>query len=253
MKHSMLSVLAISLFTLLHIDPAAAQFARTWVSGLGNDVNPCTRTQPCQTFAAALSKVAPGGEINCLDSGGFGTVEITKSISIRCVGVTAGITGVGNFGISVNTPAGSEVLLEGLDIEGNANATPVGIDGVRIISAAKVTIKNCSIRNFFGAGVNLQGPAGARVLIEDSMILSNNNGLIIAGTGGASNVGILVRTTVDNHPGTSIVVVPGSILYMSGSKLLGSATNVSGGGSFVSFGDNALQGTGTPTTTIPLR
>jgi hypothetical protein len=55
--------------------PAHAQATRTWVSGVGDDVNPCSRTAPCKTFAGAVSKTVTAGEINCLDSGGFcGTV-----------------------------------------------------------------------------------------------------------------------------------------------------------------------------------
>jgi Right handed beta helix region len=256
MKHNLLSILAISLFSLLHIDPAAAQATRTWVSGVGDDVNPCSRTAPCKTFAGAISKTATGGEINCIDPGGFGAVTITKSITISCPSTgTAGILAAGVNGVIVSNTiaANSEVLLEGLDIEGNANGTSAGIHGVNILGAARVTIQRCSIRNFSQSGVNLAGPAGARVLIQDSIILSNNNGLLIAGNGGGSNVGILVRTTVDNHPGTAIVVIPGNTLIMSGSKVLGSATSVSGGGTFTSFGDNAIQTTGTPTNTIPLR
>src|SRR5262245_44947969 len=192
MKHSM--VLAISLVTLLHVDPAAAQNSRSWVSGSGNDANPCARTAPCLTFQGAILKTNPGGEINCLDQGDFGPAVIARSVSIRCVGVTVGVlTDV--FGFLVNSPAGSEVLLEGLDIDGFATA----IDAVRINTATRVTIQNCSIRNFTGNGVNLQGPLGARVVIADSTILSNNIGLNIAGMGGAANVGILLRTIIDNH------------------------------------------------------
>src|SRR5947209_1242304 len=33
--------------------PAHAQATRTWVSGVGDDVNPCSRTAPCKTFAGA--------------------------------------------------------------------------------------------------------------------------------------------------------------------------------------------------------
>src|SRR5262245_65681836 len=107
MKHSLLSILAIPLFAPLHVDPAAAQATRTWVSGFGSDADPCSRTAPCQTFAGAISKTAAGGEINCLDPGGFGTVTITKSISIRCVGVTAGVLAAGIVGVVINgTPAG---------------------------------------------------------------------------------------------------------------------------------------------------
>src|SRR5215471_15621037 len=63
--------------------PAAyAQANRTWVSGVGDDVNPCSRTAPCKTFAGAISKTAAGGFINVLDPGGFGAVTITKSLTI---------------------------------------------------------------------------------------------------------------------------------------------------------------------------
>src|SRR5688572_17562804 len=64
--------------------PASAQATRTWVSGVGDDVNPCSRTAPCKTFAGAISKTAAGGIINCLDPAGYGAVTITKSITIDC-------------------------------------------------------------------------------------------------------------------------------------------------------------------------
>src|SRR5689334_24312852 len=92
--------------------PAQAQATRTWVSGVGDDANPCSRTAPCKTFAGAISKTATGGEINCLDPGGFGGVTITKSIQIRCIGLTAGVLVSGTNGIIVNTPAAATVLLE---------------------------------------------------------------------------------------------------------------------------------------------
>src|SRR5262249_58062915 len=82
--------------------PAHAQASRTWVSGVGSDANPCSRTAPCQTFAGAISKTAVGGEINCLDPGGFGAVTITKSITISCEGVTAGVLVSGTNGIVVS-------------------------------------------------------------------------------------------------------------------------------------------------------
>jgi hypothetical protein len=95
---------------------------RTWVSATGSDGNPCSRTAPCQTFAAAISKTAASGEINCLDSGGFGTVTITKSIIISCEGVTAGIVSSGTNGILVSVASSDVVYLRGLDIEGTMSA-----------------------------------------------------------------------------------------------------------------------------------
>ena len=181
-------------------------------------------------------------------SGGFGAATITKSIQILCSTGTAGVLVSGTNAIVVNAPANSEVLLQGLDIDGLGT-------GVQVISFAKVTIQNCSIRNFSQNGVNIAGPGGARVLIANSIILSNNNGVAIAGIGGGANVGILLRTIIDNHAGASVTVATGSTLFMSASKLFGSGTSVSvaAGATFTSFGDNAIQTTGTPTNTIALR
>jgi hypothetical protein len=233
---------------LLASAPAQAQATRTWVSGVGDDVNPCSRTAPCKTFAGAISKTAPGGEINCLDPGGFGPVTITKSMQIICDAGTAGVLASGTNGIIVNA-ANSEVLLEGLDIEG----VGTGINGVTIISAAKVTINKSSIRNFTQNGVNVVGPAGARAVIQDTMILSNNQGVNVAGISGAANAAFLIKTTIDNHPVASASVTAPSVLILDGSTLSGSAASVVGGGTVTSFGNNAFGGTVTITNTTPLK
>ena len=86
---ALLGAMAVSL--LACTAPAAAQATRTWVSGTGDDANPCSRTAPCKTFAGAISKTAAGGEISVLDPGGFGAVTITKSISIVSEGQEAGV------------------------------------------------------------------------------------------------------------------------------------------------------------------
>src|SRR6266568_7666789 len=81
---ALLAIFVGFLIPLVYSAPAHAQASRTWVSGVGDDANPCSRTAPCKTFAGAISKTAGGGEINCLDPGGFGAVTITKSLSIIC-------------------------------------------------------------------------------------------------------------------------------------------------------------------------
>ena len=98
--------------------PANAQATRTWVSGVGDDANPCSRTAPCKTFAGAISKTAAGGEINCLDSAGFGAVTIVKAMTIQCEGVIGGILASGQNGIIVNAGANDVVTLRGLDLLG---------------------------------------------------------------------------------------------------------------------------------------
>src|SRR5207248_7317831 len=102
---------------------AFAQVSRTWVSGVGDDANPCSRTAPCKTFAGAISKTASGGEINCLDPGGFGAVTITKAITISCEGVLAGVLVSGTPAITVSAGATDQVTLRGLDINGLGTGT----------------------------------------------------------------------------------------------------------------------------------
>src|SRR3954462_12265483 len=114
---ALLAIAAGFLTPLLASAPASAQATRTWVSGVGDDANPCSRTAPCKTFAGAISKTAIAGEINCIDSGGIGAVTITKSMSIICDNVEAGIAATGTNGIIVNG-AGIVVYISGLDIEG---------------------------------------------------------------------------------------------------------------------------------------
>jgi hypothetical protein len=97
------------LFSFMEKSRASAQATRTWVSGVGNDADPCSRTAPCKTFAGAISKTAAAGEINCLDPDGFGAVTITKAIRISCQAGTAGVLVSGTNGIAVNVLAGDFV------------------------------------------------------------------------------------------------------------------------------------------------
>jgi hypothetical protein len=245
---------AIASIAILSAVPAQAQATRTWISGVGDDANPCSRTAPCKTFAGAISKTATGGEINLLDPNGAGTLTITKAISVISQ-VEGGALASGVNGFIINTPAGAKVLLQGLDIEGlNGGTNPPGINGVHIISASKVTIQNCSIRNFSGNGVNIVGPAGTRVVIADSYIYGNAGGVNIQGNGvGVANVAVMMRCVLDNNTNFAAQITNTCVLFVGGSKLLGSPAAFAfapvAGGTVTSFGDNSLQGTGLPTTT----
>src|SRR4051795_1752355 len=95
LRRILLSLAAVAAVVSLGAGAAQAQATRTWVSGVGDDANPCSRTAPCKTFPGAISKTAAGGEINCLDPGGFGAVTITKSITIRCQYTEGGIVASG--------------------------------------------------------------------------------------------------------------------------------------------------------------
>src|ERR1700755_3119247 len=110
---ALLALVVGSLTPLLASAPAHAQATRTWVSGVGDDVNPCSRTAPCKTFAGAISKTAAGGEINCMDPGGFGGVTITKSITLDCTATLGSILASSTTGVIING-ANVIVALRGL-------------------------------------------------------------------------------------------------------------------------------------------
>src|SRR3984957_14781213 len=126
----------------------SAQATRTWISGVGDDVNPCSRTAPCKTWAGAISKTATGGEIDALDPGGFGALTITKSITIDGGGgQVASVLTVGTPGITING-ANSVVILRNLDFNGLLNNGTPGTSGVQIIQAARVVLEHDTIFGF---------------------------------------------------------------------------------------------------------
>ena len=155
---------------------AQAQATRTWVSGVGDDANPCSRTAPCKTFAGAISKTAAGGEINAMDPGGYGAVTITKAITIDGGGTLAGIlAGVSTSGVIVNAGANDVVVLRKLDINGNGN----GSNGVKFLAGGSLVIEDSTIYGFTGAGIHFQ-PSGASFLsIDRTRVSKSAAGLLL--------------------------------------------------------------------------
>src|SRR4029077_9550762 len=133
-----LIVFVTAFVSFLAAGPAHAQATRTWISGVGDDVNPCSRTAPCKTFAGAISKTATNGEINCLDPGGFGAVTITKSITLDCHEIYASILASGTNAIVINIASGNPsdplqtVRIRNLNLNGSGLGTRSGLNGIRI-------------------------------------------------------------------------------------------------------------------------
>lgn len=180
----------LAIFALLLIGTAtnvSAQATRTWVSGVGDDANPCSRTAPCKTFAGAISKTAPAGEINVLDPGGFGAVTITKSITIDGGGNIAGVLVSGTNGIVVSAGNTDTVTLRNLDMDGLGT----GLAAVKLLNAGTLRVEN--VKAFeFGAGggntIDLSGStaAAANVILQNVVIsncAANSKGISAGGTG----------------------------------------------------------------------
>ena len=178
---------------------AHAQATRTWVSGVGDDVNPCSRTAPCKTFAGAISKTATGGEIDIMDPGGFGALTITKSITVASDGTgIAGVLSSGTNGITVNAPAGSTIYLRKLVIEGlgTLGSSPAGVS----VISGDVHIDDCVIHGYTGtpgAGISSTASVASRIFVTNTKIYGNNIGVYNAAT--VSSPIALVDTVIDKN------------------------------------------------------
>lgn len=239
------NALALIVLTLGVSSLANAQATRTWVSGVGDDVNPCSRTAPCKTFAGAISKTAAKGEISVLDPGGFGAINITKSITINGDGTLAGILASLVTGVIVNAPATTDVVyLRNLTINGAGN----GLNGIRFLGAGKLYVENCAIYGFGAAAPNGHGiiadqtGTGRNLFVKNTSI--NNcatSGITLQTTTGFV-AGVLDGVTINGLP-TGVVVGNNAFVSLRDSSIsLSTSTgvNVSGtGGATASF-ENCL-------------
>jgi len=187
MRKMALALTLLLLVAFLYAVPAQALAARTWVSEVGDDTNPCSRTAPCKTFAGAISKTATGGEINVLDYGGFGAVTITKSITISSEGFEAGVLVSGTNGIVISAAGTDVVVLRGLDIEGLGT----GLDGIKVLgSLGALHVEKCTVNGFRGSngsGIEVATTSGTTlVFIKDTIVRDNGQG---------TGVGILIKPT----------------------------------------------------------
>jgi parallel beta-helix repeat protein len=203
---------------------AQAQATRTWVSGVGDDVNPCSRTAPCKTFAGAISKTATGGEISVLDPGGYGAVTITKSITIDG-GTGAGWASIVNSltnGITINAGAGI-VTLRNISINGGGN----GLNGIRILAAARVIIENVQIFGNTAADPNGRGitdqRSGGQLFISNTVVSNNSQSgiVIVSAAAGATIDGQLRNVQSIGNGNSGLVALLASNLTVSNSVFSG--------------------------------
>jgi len=172
-----LNILAIAVFSLTISSVAQAQATRTWVSGVGDDANPCSRTAPCKTFAGAISKTAPGGEISVLDPGGFGGVTITKAMTIDGEGTLAGILSAGTNGIIINAGVNDVVHIRNVLINGTSGVN-IGTNGIRYLAGKSVTVENCMISGFSQRGIDLSlGANTGKLTVINSTITTGFEGI----------------------------------------------------------------------------
>lgn len=281
-----LRTVAIGLALLgLFMAPAAkAQVSRTWISGVGDDANPCSRTAPCKTFAGAISKTKPGGEIGVLDPAAAGTVTITKSITLNGRGELAAISASGIPGITINAGTSGVVRLKGLTLNG-AGAT-LGNKGIRILAAKKVYIEDCKILNFSAQGIDVAVPAatavpeiylrnvtisrvdtgilatGGKVVIENSQIIDSATGIKAEESAQVS----VTDSVISGHSSNGVLALTSASVNLERTAVADNATGLRGegvirisdvllshnaastAGNIESFGNNRLNAGNAPDT-----
>src|SRR5688500_7414368 len=251
-------VLAIAIFVFAFASLAQAQATRTWVSGVGDDVNPCSRTAPCKTYAGAISKTAAGGEISTLDPGGFGAVTITKSMMIEGTKgqgygsiLASGTTGVNVNDSASGTPNTIVVTLRNLSI--NGSGTTLGTNGINFTSGKSLIVEDCVITKFSGTGIRVSFAAAqavtpqltvrntfihnitadgilattaaagqvVNVSLDQVSFSKNGNGLKLQAGGRA----VVTRSVFNFHTGTAVTLEGGSEAFIDGNSM---ASNVNG-------------------------
>ena len=255
---------------------AMGQSTRTWVSGNGNDANTCARTAPCLTLARAHEQAANGGEINVVDACGCGGLTITKSITIRAEGHTAGVLVSGTNAIVVNAAPTDYVVLDGLDINGIGTGAQTSLSGIKIISAKSVRVENTDIYRF-RAGISLVPTSqNTKLVVSGSRIFENGIGLIHAPAVGAdaassgSAEALVDNSRIENNAcgvvvtskganastpnpatacgvGTGAPMHPAKLALMNSSVSHNSASGLvaDGATATATFGSNTITGNGT--------
>jgi len=274
------AAVAAAMMLILPGAPAQAQATRTWVSGVGDDVNPCSRTAPCKTWAGAISKTAAGGEIDALDPGGFGAVTITKSITLDGGGGQVASTLVaGTNGIVVAAASNDVVIIRNIRFQGvlgnGGNPANAGVSAIKMINPLRLVVDHCFIMGFNTAGIWIvPGASGGQAMITDTQINNSTTGILIDGTNGSVNVtiensvvaqntgdGILIQsngqsagatidnTTVSHNAGVGVQLNGSNSAAVMGRTQI--STNSGGGvktsgpfgtGTFLTFKNNQIDG-----------
>lgn len=248
-QRRMLCGLALGLALLSAPVYSWAQATRTWVSGVGDDANPCSRTAPCKTFAGAISKTAAGGEISVLDPGGYGAVTITKAITIDGgAGIVASVLASGTNGVVVMAGPNDNVILRNLSV----NGAGMGLTGISFRAGRSLRLQNVKVDRFIGPGLSVAannagaGSLTTLVLVEvlDSVFSHNATGMFVASQPGSHN-----PATVSVERSRFILGTTGLWSSGSGATVQAANSTVFGNSQGLSTASVAVSTTATPAVT----
>jgi hypothetical protein len=204
---------------------------RTWVSGVGDDANPCSRTAPCKTFAGAISKTATGGTIDALDPGGFGSVTITSvasgigSVTLQGAGPSAEIQmGPGANGITVDPGSGGDVILRDLTIVASTPCTAAGTgSAIDFKSGANLHLENVTLVGFAGPAILLE-PGASGLVTMHNVSVSGDCSAAVAATPSAGALTVTAQGLTLTGDATGVLADNGATVNLSDTNITGAGT-----------------------------
>lgn len=227
---------------------AHAQATRTWVSGVGDDANPCSRTAPCKTFAGAISKTAAGGEIDCLDPGGFGAVTITKSMTIDCTGVSGGILAALANGVIVNAGVNDKVVLRNLVIQGTIG-TSIGVNGIRFLAGRELHLDHVVVQGFSTLCVDVSKATAGFLYVKNSYFTECPTGIRLISSNSSFVIGEIDSSTIVGMTANGITLgATNSIANVSNSVISNNAgvgLSAAASGSYLNANNNTMANNAT--------
>jgi hypothetical protein len=252
---------AVLTLAYLSAGPALALSPVTFVSGRGTDSGTCASpATPCRTFQFALGQTSPGGEIKARDPADYGSVTITKSVSIT------GVEGAGIFrtiagdAITINAGATDTINLSYLTLDAFATAR----HGIVLNSGGSLTITNCVVRDFDGFGIFVNPSSGnTTFLIADTVSSKHGTGIRVEPQRSGSAQGTLdhvlaYKNDVGIFVGAHATVLAvysaatnnsfgfdasaGAVLRLAHSAGTGNSTGINVTGTTESAGDNFFNG-----------
>ena len=184
------------------VSGASAATPRTFVSGSGNDNDPCTLLKPCRTFSRAISQVDAGGEVIALDSAGYSSFTVNKAVTVEApAGVYAGITTTGStatIAIDVNAGNADAVTLRGLSI----NSLGTNAVGIRFANGGTLHVENCVLN---ANELGLWSVGSGTLNVKDSVFRGNQIGIKVEPTSGTASAAIEQVRLEANTDGLDVV------------------------------------------------
>jgi hypothetical protein len=211
-----------ALIILVAAFAAQGQATRTWVSGVGDDANPCSRTAPCKTFAGAISRTATGGIIDAMDPGGFGAVTITKAMTIEGNGTLASDLSSGTNGIVVNITSGTgrNVVLRNILIDGSG--VTIGINGIRFIAGDSLVVEDCYIKTYSAAGIDFENDSGTgQLVVRRTSISQTAQGILVKPQAAAAAAHASIHDSLITTSGVGVRAEDKSNVSITDSRISG--------------------------------